>query len=539
VEVTAASSAQSGYTTPAVSVYVIPAGVVAKTANGQVASYTIDLPAGASVSAQFGTTTSYGLDTWTLPAPSGGGSVQLLVAGMLRNTLYHIQGLVTLPGGIAYTDKDNEFTTGQSVASYVTPTATVTTNPAYTPEPGVEFLDQYSRSANVFDLEGNLIWSYTGVESAHVNSDVQPFKLLPNGHLLITLAQESAYDIDGGAIPSGNAIEVLEVDYANNIIQELDLPTLQANLNASGYVNALGQQITLTDIHHDATLNPTTGHWLLITNTIEFLTGLSGYPKGVNVLGDVIIDVDPSNKFAVDWVWNEFDHLDINRQPWMFPDWTHTNAIVYSPTDHNILVSIRHQNWVVKLNYNDAAGDGTILWHLGLDGDFTLVNGTSPQDWQYAQHGPNFTTANTAGRFGLVVMDNGDDRRFPSGFTCPVPRGSGGACFYSRSPLFTIDENAMTATLSNGQLGPKYSSYGGNAEQLDNGNIEADYCDTGVGNAIIQETTQGADPQVVWQMTVDGNTQYRAFREPSLYPGVTWSADALHFQAEHATHPKP
>jgi arylsulfate sulfotransferase len=539
LEVTASAASSPHYTTTAVPLYVIPPGVVATTNNGMVASYTINLPAGATVSAQFGTTPSYGLNTWSLPAPTGGGSTQLLIAGMMATTLYHIQGLVSLPGGLTFTDHDTQFTTTTAVPSYYLPTVAVTTNPDYTPQPGVEFLDQYARSANIFDLAGNLIWSYTGVDSAFVNTDIQPFKLLPNGHLLITEGQESAYLLNGSpGIPGGDAIQVLEVDYANTIYHQLNLPTLQANLNASGYINTLGQQIVLTDIHHDATLNPTTGHLLLITNTLENFTDLQGYPKGVEVLGDVIIDVDPNNNYAVDWVWNEFDHLDINRQPLGFPDWTHTNAIVYSPDDHNILISIRHQNWVVKINYNDDAGDGTILWHLGYQGDFTLLGGTDPQDWQYAQHGPSFTTPNSSGIFGLTLMDNGNDRKFPQGFVCPVPLFQG-ACLYSRAPIFTIDENAMTATLSNAQIGPGYSNYGGNSELLANGDMEADYCSVGnTAESVVQESTPGQNPQIVWQLnTTNVTSQYRAFREPSPYPGVTWSAAAQLFQAEHATHP--
>ncbi len=537
VSVTAASTTQSGYKTPAVPVYVVPAGVVAKTANGQVASYTITLPSGSSASAQFGTTTSYGLDTWSVRSPSGGGSTQLLVAGMMPNTTYHIQGLVSLPGGIIYTDKDNSFKTTASLPTSSIPVVSVVTNPDYTPQPGVEFLDRNQNGANVVDLDGNFLWGYPVLSSAYVT--VEPFKLLPNGHLLIEQSPPNTWQLDGQSLPEGTPFEILEVDYANTIIRQLDITTLQANLNASGYLNDQGQQVTLSDIHHDVTVNPVTGHWIIISNTMEFLTGLHGYPKGINVLGDVLIDVDPSNNFAVDWVWNEFDHLDINREPWEFPDWTHTNAIVYSPDDHNILVSIRDQNWVVKVNYDDAAGDGSILWHLGYQGDFTLVGGTEPQDWQYGQHAPSFTTPNSTGVFGLTLMDNGDDRVLPGGFTCPVALIKG-VCLYSRAPVFTIDENAMTATLSNAQPSPYYSWFGGNSELLANGNIEQDLCN-GPPNgsavqAFIQESTTGANPQPVWQMTVPED-QYRAYREPSLYPGVTWSTAALRMQAKHATHP--
>jgi arylsulfate sulfotransferase len=534
VQITAASTTQSGFTTPTIPVYVIPPGVVAKTANGQVASFTINLPAGSSVSANFGTTTSYGLNTWSVPAPSGGGSVQVLVAGMLAETPYHIEGLVSLPGGITYKDKDNTFTTSQSIPTSSIPDVAVTTNPDYTPQPGVEFLDRLSSGANVVDLAGNFLWGYP----TPVNNliEIQPFKLLSNGHLLITQSPTNTYPLGGTVLPEGTPIQVLEVDYADTVFHQLTLAALQSNLNASGYLNYQGQQITLTDIHHDATVNPTSGHWILITNTLEFLTGLSGYPKGVSVLGDVIIDVDPNNNFAVDWVWNEFDHLDIDRQPMSFPDWTHTNAVVYSPSDHNILVSIRHQNWVLKLNYNDAAGDGTILWHLGYQGDFTLIGGAGTQDWQYAQHGPSLTTSNSAGVFGLTLMDNGNDRVFPTGFICPVA-STGTSCLYSRAPVFTIDENAMTATLSNAAIGPAYTYWGGNSELLSNGNLEADYCQVNnTTNTIVQETTQGEDPQVVLKMSVNGSTQYRAFRQSSLYPGVTWTSEALQFQAKHADH---
>ena len=89
------------------------------------------------------------------------------------------------------------------------------------------------------------------------------------------------------------------------------------------------------------------------------------------------------------WAWNEFNHLDPNRHPYLFPDWTHTNAVLYSPDDGNILVSMRHQNWVVKVDYQDGKGSGAILWQLGEGGDFTLKNGIDPTDWQYAQHMPN------------------------------------------------------------------------------------------------------------------------------------------------------
>ena len=221
------------------------------------------------------------------------------------------------------------------------------------------------------------------------------------------------------------------------------------------------------------------------------------------------------------WVWNEFNHLDMARAGWQWPDWTHTNAILYSPDDGNILVSIRHQNWIVKVDYANGTGTGNVVWRLGRGGDFKLIGGTDPTDWPYAQHDPGFASSNSSGVFSLVVMDNGNARAFPQGVAC----GTAGAppCNYSTVPVYRIDEYAKTATLTFDQKMPvsQFSSWGGNAEQLANGNIEYDLCGTFTGS-YVNEVTQDANQQTVWSMTVSNSNFYRASRIPSLYPGVQW-----------------
>jgi len=528
IAITAAVSNAPDYFTPPAYIYLDSPGKVAATTNTQVAAYNINIPDGASVSVNFGTTTAYGLNTWSLPAPNGGGAVTILVAGMLASTQYHMQAVVSLPGGLTFTDADKTFTTGASASTI--PVDMVTNG---TPQPGLEFVNVFmAPGAFVFDLSGNLLWTYS-TATALGNAGMQPFKPLPDGNFLITLSPESAYSVDGSVINPETPTDIREVDLTNTTIRDLDLSVLQANLNHFGYVNSLGDPIVLLDMHHDVTINPTTGHWLVIANTLQVADSVTGYTGPQEVLGDVILDVDPANGFAVDWVWSEFDHFDVNRHPMGVTDWTHTNAIIYSQDDGNILVSMRAQNWIVRVNYQNGAGNGDVMWRLGYQGDFTLVGGTDPIDWQYAQHGPSFTTTNTTGVFGLAVMDNGNDRTLGSS-PCPVTTSP---CVYSRTPVFSVDETAMTATLSNGQIGPGYSNFGGNAEVLANGDIESDYCAISTG-AVIQETTQGATPQLVWQATTPGTSVYRGFRVPSLYPGITWSADALKFQADHAVRVK-
>ena len=126
------------------------------------------------------------------------------------------------------------------------------------------------------------------------------------------------------------------------------------------------------------------------------------------MLGDALVDLDQNHNPV--WVWDTFDHLcpatptgpclDINRHPLGFPDWTHSNALVYSPDDGNLILSMRNQSWVLKIDYQDGQGSGDILWRLGPQGDFTLTNG-GIDDWFYAQHYANFVSPNSTGVFNL------------------------------------------------------------------------------------------------------------------------------------------
>jgi hypothetical protein len=314
-------------------------------------------------------------------------------------------------------------------------------------------------------------------------------------------------------------LEIREVNLAGDTIRSISIADLNSKLATATCSEC---NVTLQTFHHDITPLPN-GHWLVLANTIMNLSprttpALTAKPPQ-GVLGDVIVDLDQNLEPV--WAWNEFNHLDPNRQPYYFPDWTHTNAVVYSPDDGNILVSMRHQNWIVKVDYANGTGGGKVLWRLGEGGDFTLIGGTDPTDWEYAQHDPAFVSDNTTGVFSLAVMDNGDDRQFAAGVSCGAPGAP--SCLYSTTPVFRIDEGARTATLTFHQISPsnQYSQWGGNAEQLANGNIEYDLCGAAKGS-YVYEVTQETNPQTVWSLTVSNSNFYRAFRIPSLYPGVQW-----------------
>jgi arylsulfate sulfotransferase len=362
-----------------------------------------------------------------------------------------------------------------------------------------------------FDFVPDRLWFLALCKEQHSRDFLQPIKLLPNGDFLLVISITSATPTPP---PSDSQIVMREINLAGDTIREISRDTLNDRIASAGF------NLSVQTLHHDVLALPN-GHIILIVNSTRDFTDLPGLPGTTTVLGDALVDLDPNLQPV--WVWNSFDHLEVNRHPMDFPDWTHSNATLYSPDDGNLLLSMRHQNWIIKIEYQDGKGAGNVLWRLGRGGDFTLQGGIDPTDWFYAQHLPSFVTPNTAGTFSLVLFDNGDDREFPTGASCGSAGGP--SCLYSTVPILRIDEAARVASLEFHYVTPQYSNFGGNAESLGNGDIEFDEC-TVLGavpnSAAVVEVTRGVDPQIVWQMNIAGTFAYRAMRMPSLYPGVQW-----------------
>jgi hypothetical protein len=121
----------------------------------------------------------------------------------------------------------------------------------------------------------------------------------------------------------------------------------------------------------------------------------------------------------------------------------------------------------------------------------------------------------------MAIMDNGNFRVYAAAGTC----GAAGQppCNYSTAPLLEIDETAKTATIISNYKPGEYSFWGGEAQQLANGNMEGDF-NAGAGGVFsdIFEVIPGTAPQTVWHLQTSNANAYRGFRMPSLYPGVQW-----------------
>lgn len=426
-------------------------GTVTSTANPLVAQYSISTSSQATVTIEFGPDTNYGFRTSAQMTPSGGGQVSTLVAGMKQNSTYHLRAIVDYMYGTEQFDSDHTFQTG-SVPQGRLAQVVVTTPSGSTPAPGVELVGLNPGSGNpllveALDPGGNVIWYYDFDPTLGV---AQPIKPLSNGHFIVVLCTAS--------FAPTNPCVVREIDLAGTTIHQFTSSDLTRWLSDAGF------NLTVNAIHHDI-VRLANGHLLVLMNSYKSFTDLPGYPGQTNVLGDAIVDLDSNYKPV--WVWNTFDHLDVTRHPMLFPDWTHSNTLLYSPDDGNLLLSIRHQYWVVKIDYEDGRGSGNVLWRLGYQGDFALASG-SPANWFYAQHYANIVSPSSTGDFQLALFDNGDNRVMDSsGTTC----GSTGAppC-YSRPAIFEVNEATKTASLV-WAYNTVYSFWGGVVQLLPTSDI--------------------------------------------------------------------
>lgn len=87
----------------------------------------------------------------------------------------------------------------------------------------------------------------------------------------------------------------------------------------------------------------------------------------------------------------------------------------------------------------------------------------------------------------------------------------------------------MVANLQWADVQQWFGIWGGSINQLANNNVEFDLNDPAIPPSPnvasqVQEVTQTSNPQVIWQMDITPVTAdaYRAYRVPSLYPGVSW-----------------
>ena len=165
------------------------------------------------------------------------------------------------------------------------------------------------------------------------------------------------------------------------------------------------------------------------------------------IVGDMIVEFSPDGEVV--WSWDSFDHLDPYRTGYDaldaywhvrgFPgaaDWTHGNGVTYDPRDDSVLVSLRLQDCVLKIDRKS----GDIIWILGDHGNWShelqkkLLKPVGEHfRWPWHQHNPRITSEGT-----IVLFDNGIYGARPGQERLPFHKS------FSRGVEFRVDEEAMT-----------------------------------------------------------------------------------------------
>jgi hypothetical protein len=434
-------------------------------------------------------------------------STNFFVAGLLPDTTYEMRDVFS----DGTTSPSLLFTTGAIPATVKLPTFTVQQppGPGSDSQQGLLF-QQFGSEPTGFpnpfatDLSGNVVWYYNLAQAGLHGVLAMGADLVPGGTVLLTGADSRA------AVPETQDV-LREIDLAGDTIRETNLDAVNAQLTALGHDVICG-------FTHDVERLPN-GQTAVIGLTERTVT-ING--TLTNYIGADVVVLDEN--FQVAWVWDSFDHLDVNRAPILgetvlpsartsdpeaavpnLPavDWVHANAVGWSPADGNLTLSLRNQDWVIKIDYRGGVGDGHVIWRLGQGGDFT-VNATDPSPWFSAQHDAHYIDDHT-----LILFDDGDTRQASD------PTAD------SRGQVWTIDEQTMTATLVfNADLG-NYSSALGSAQRLANGDYSFDSGRQGQAPNLFAQTIEvRPDGSQAYVLEVN-KSEYRSFRIRTLYEGIS------------------
>ncbi len=442
-------------------------------------------------------------------------TMNFYLGGMLANTVYNVQHfLSTGAAGPQLT-----YTTGSVPTNVSLPTHVLLAGPQAPTSTAYPFLLHATIGAAAYatDLSGNVVWYRT------------PNTPLDSGYMGRPIAGGTFLTIDddpvdskvvckgASAVSCGDHQFLREYDLAGNIIRSTSWAVVNDKVNALRAAQG-GSQVRLNFFSHEGIRLPN-GYTVTLATDEQVKTLTDGTQ---DVFGDIVIVFDTN--WQVVWTWDSFDFLDLNRTtikatcvtggpgcPAQFfskkpngqlytvaLDWTHANSVFYDPSDGSLIVSLRHQSWAIKINYNNAKGNGDIIWKLGFGGDFALASGLPVTDWFSGQHDVRF-------------QSNGQLTLFDNNNRTTVTEQPGGT---SHGQAWNLDTSTMTATpVVNIDLGV-FSPAVGSATLLSNGNYEWQAGFVNNDQALTYEyTPSGA---LVFKDLINA-LSYRSFRMANLY----------------------
>jgi len=225
-------------------------------------------------------------------------------------------------------------------------------------------------------------------------------------------------------------------------------------------------------VHHELHPLPNGDFLTLSSERVE----VDAYPSSesepndlspAEIRGDQILQVSPDLTVIQEWHVSDllptsrigFDSVSKNPEV-NIHDWSHSNGVIMDPRDNGIIVSVRHQDAVFKMN-----SDGALQWILANPEGWPeawqdyLLEGVGDFKYPFHQHAPEL---DDEGR--LWIFDNGNYGSTPYSETDDRIRET------SRVVAYEIDEEMMqfeqAYSFDLTALGKRYSSALGDADWL-------------------------------------------------------------------------
>jgi hypothetical protein len=395
-------------------------------------------------------TVTDGFNSWSSSFNQGGqaGDYSLPVLGMRPSREHQISLLVKTASGASHEQKFVYSTPKLPVSPLEFPQFTVKTAIPERMEPGITFLSVRRRALGrshwltekqrkfatdwgllmAIDARGEVVWYY--------ESDVRTSGIdrLNNGNILMHRADSSTIEID----LLGNEVRQM---YA----EKRPFPPPN-NPNAIAIRG-------LQTLHHQPHQMPN-GDFLAFSANAYLV---KDFPTSENdpdapradqmIMADTVVQLNPEGEIV--WSWNSYDALDPYRIGydtfWSYwwvrgydqhMDWSHGNGLSYDETDDSVLVSLRNQSAILKIDHKSKE----IKWILGRHDGWPerlqdkLLEPVGDLMWPGYQHNPRMTYKGT-----VILFDNrahGGARPFEP--RQPLDKG------FSRGVEFAVDEKEMT-----------------------------------------------------------------------------------------------
>lgn len=448
-------------------------------------------------------------ETFTVDFPEFQTEHALPLLGLKPNASYSVvvdffdQQGSAVSGGSAL-----QATTGPLPSDF--PSMTVFTSQPSLMEPGFTLIDRFNRNdggsryATILDAQGSVVW-YGAVGGSDMEQSA-------NGNLNL------------GVGPSADEIDMLG--------------TLVSSVPLNG-----GQPL-----HHDL-FRTAYGTFLTLgrVDVIEPAYPTSETDPNAPTASAILLD-EPAMELGPDGnvlnVWPLADLIDTTRIAYDAltlttggkSDWVHANAITHDPRDDSMLVSLRHQDAVLKI----SRYTGKLIWILGPHDNwkpafqpYLLTPVGSPFEWQFHQHAIEVTPSGT-----FMLFDNGNRRASPFDGKTPIPDDQN----YSRAVEYAVDESTMEVTQvwewGGNVADPLFAWFISDADaQPQTGNVLIDFggnshyanhttASLGWGTIAVRvvEVTHETPAQKVFDVLMylpletSNLFAYRAERIPSLYP---------------------